>query len=105
MNIVQRAKDRLGGVIAAVVAGIVFCCCGALMTFYLAPSQALDANRIKNLPQMDATYVLTAAPGEDVQPAARVAQGVHDDSFADEHGVVDGVPGLGHELRPVLRRR
>ena len=66
MNIVQRAKDRVGGVIAAVFAAIVFCCCGAMMTFYLAPQQAIEANRIKNAPQMDAAYVFNANPGDDL---------------------------------------
>lgn len=73
MTIVQRARDRIGGVIAAVFAGIAFCCCGAALTFYLAPQQALEANRIKNIPQMDAAYVFQANPGVDLLVSGKLA--------------------------------
>ena len=66
MNIFQQIKDRVGGAIAAVVAAILFCCCGAMMAFYLSPRQALEAKRIADLPQMDAAYVLSAEPGDDI---------------------------------------
>ncbi len=66
MNIFQAIRERIGAVIAAVFGSILVCICGALFTFYLAPQQALEANRIGNLPQMDASYVAAAAPGADI---------------------------------------
>lgn len=66
MNLMQSLKDRAAGVTAAVIAAIAFCCCGAVMTFYLSPRQALQANRIASMPQMDAAYVLDVNPGADI---------------------------------------
>ena len=72
MNFLERFKDRTGGVIVSVIASIIFCCCGAVMAFYISPRQALEANRIANLPQMDAAFVIDAEPGEDLLVSGRL---------------------------------
>lgn len=66
MNIFRILRERIGAVIASVFAAIAFCICGLMFTFFLAPRQALEARRIGNLPQMDASYVTAAAPGDDI---------------------------------------
>ncbi len=66
MNILSSIRERIGVVIAAVIAAIGFCICGALFTFYMAPRQALEASRISNLPMMDAQHVAAAQAGDDI---------------------------------------
>jgi hypothetical protein len=60
----QRIRERIGGVIAAVVGSILACACGAVFTFYLAPQQAIQAGRVSNLPQMDASSIAQAETGD-----------------------------------------
>jgi hypothetical protein len=66
MNIMQNLRDRIGAVVAAVIGALMACVCGAVMTFYLAPRQALEANRIGNLPQMNAEHVSSSAAGTEI---------------------------------------
>lgn len=66
MNIFQLIRDRIVAVISVVFFSVVICICGAAFTFYFAPRQALEANRISNLPQMDAGYVISAPPGTEI---------------------------------------
>ncbi|HNB52036.1 MAG TPA: hypothetical protein PK530_08845 [Anaerolineales bacterium] len=66
MNIFQLIRERIAAVIGVVFFSIVICICGAAFTFYFAPQQALEANRISNLPQMDAGYVVSANPGTEI---------------------------------------
>ncbi|MBK6792010.1 MAG: hypothetical protein IPG80_05585 [Anaerolineales bacterium] len=65
-NLVGTLSNRIGGVIAAIGGAIVLAGCGALMTFVLAPGQAVKASQIAKMPQMDAQYVSAAAPGADI---------------------------------------
>jgi hypothetical protein len=73
MNILQLIRDRIAAVIGVVFFSIVLCVCGAAFTFYFAPQQALEANRISNMPQMDAGTVANAAAGTDVLVAGWLA--------------------------------
>ena len=66
MNILLSLRQRIGVVIASVLAAIFFCASGAFFAFVLAPKQAIEARRISNLPQMDASYVASAPAGEDI---------------------------------------
>lgn len=66
MNIFQLIRDRIAAVLGVVFFSIIICICGVAFTFFFAPQQALEANRISNLPPMDAGYVVSAAPGTDV---------------------------------------
>ena len=66
MNIFQMIRERLSAVIGVVFFSIFICICGALFTFVFGPQQALEANRISKLPQMDAGYVVAASPGSEV---------------------------------------
>lgn len=85
MNLFESLKNRAVEVTAAVVAAVAFCCCGALMAFYLSPQQALQANRIAGLPQMDAGFVAEAEPGEDLLVTGVLAG---NDSALPEQGFV-----------------
>ncbi|MCB9134942.1 MAG: hypothetical protein H6636_05925 [Anaerolineales bacterium] len=73
MNIFQLIRDRIAAVIGVVFFSIIICICGVAFTFYFAPQQALEANRISNLPQMDAGYVNSAAAGTDVLVTGRLS--------------------------------
>ncbi len=66
MNILLSLRQRIGAVIASVLAALFFCGFGAFFAFVLAPRQAIEAQRISNLPQMDANYVASAPAGEDI---------------------------------------
>ncbi|KAA3643280.1 MAG: hypothetical protein DWQ07_22450 [Chloroflexi bacterium] len=59
-------RQRIGGVFAAFAFSAGCCVCGAVMTFVLAPNQALEARRISRLPEMDAVYLTSVAAGEEV---------------------------------------
>ncbi|MFM8876128.1 MAG: hypothetical protein ACKOGC_08655 [Anaerolineae bacterium] len=65
-NIGRTLTNRIGGAVAAVGAAIFLALCGALMAFVLAPGQAVKAANIEKMPQMDAAYVSSAAPGTDI---------------------------------------
>ena len=65
-NIFTTLQNRMSAVIAAVGASALVCLCGALMTFVLAPQQALKAYRVSRLPLMDAPYVASAAPDSEI---------------------------------------
>jgi hypothetical protein len=84
MNIVKVLRERIRAVIAAIVGAIFFCICGSLLTFVIAPGQALEANRIGNLPEMDAAYVAAAEAGDDILVSGRL----EDNPFVDEGGFV-----------------
>ena len=73
MNIFGRIRERIGAVIGAVIGSILACLCGLLFTFYLAPQQKSEANRIEKMPIMDATGVNNAPSGEDVLFTGRLA--------------------------------
>ncbi len=66
MGIFASIRERIGNVIAAVIGSIVLLGCGLLFLFFLAPKQKLEANRIENLPLMDASSVVNAIPGDDI---------------------------------------
>ena len=72
MNLMRTIRERIGAVIAAVLGAAFFCLCGAFFTFYLAPRQALEAGRIRGLPQQDAAYVDSAGPGADILVTGRL---------------------------------
>ena len=65
-NLFGTVRNRIAGVVGAVISAILLAGCGALMTFVLAPGQAVKASRIEKMPQMDAAYVASAAPGTDI---------------------------------------
>lgn len=65
-NIFGTVRNRVAGAFAAVIGGVILAGCGVLMTFVLAPNQAMKASRIEKLPQMDAAYVASAAPGAEI---------------------------------------
>lgn len=66
MGIFASIRERIGNVIAAVIGAVVLFGCGLLFLLYLAPREKLEANRIENLPLMDATSVVNSAPGDDI---------------------------------------
>lgn len=58
---------RRGGCIVMAMALSFACCgCGSLLTFVLAPRQALKAAQVSSIPQMDLVDVQAAAPGTPV---------------------------------------
>lgn len=65
-NIFASLRGRVKAVIGMVIVSLMFCVGGAASTFYLAPKQALNANRISNLPIMDAGFVSSSAAGSDI---------------------------------------
>jgi hypothetical protein len=89
MNLLQSLRERLGAVAAAVIGSILVCLCGALLTFYLAPRQAIEANRIAGLPHMDADYVAAAAPGDDILISG---------TLVDNPALLAGFPLVAYEL-------
>ena len=84
MNIISAIRERIRAVIAAVVGSILFCICGTFLTFVMAPRQAIEANRVGNLPQMDAASVAAAAAGDDVL----ITGSLVDNEIVDEGGYV-----------------
>lgn len=64
LNLRRTLRQRLGAVVAALAASAGCCVCGLLMTFVLAPRQALQASSIARLPVMSAAEVAAAAPGD-----------------------------------------
>ena len=66
MGIFASIRERIGSVVAAVIGAVVLLGCGLLFLLVLAPKQKLQANRIEALPMMDASFVTSAASGEDI---------------------------------------
>ena len=62
-NLISNLRGRVNAVIGVVIAAIALCACGAFMTFYLAPTQAMQAFQISKMPQMTAQTVNDAAAG------------------------------------------
>jgi hypothetical protein len=65
-NLLANLRGRINAMIGVGIASVAFCLCGALMTFVLAPQQALKAYRISQMPLMDAGFVGNAAAGSDI---------------------------------------
>lgn len=65
-NIFSVLRNRAKAVVSSIVISVVLCGCGAVMTFYLAPTQALKAYRISQMPLMDAQSVADAGVGSNV---------------------------------------
>src|SRR5688572_26725947 len=66
LNWRQGLRQRLNAVVAAVAASAGCCLCGFVMTFVMAPRQALHASSIARLPSMGAAEVAAAAPGDTI---------------------------------------
>ncbi len=66
INPLATLRQRLGAALGVFVGAFACCACGLLATFVFAPGQALEAGRIARLPQMDATTVTSAAPGDEL---------------------------------------
>jgi hypothetical protein len=66
LNLRQALRQRLGAVVAALVGSAGCCVCGLLMTFVLAPRQALQASSIARLPVMSPADVSAADPGDTI---------------------------------------
>ncbi|HMZ07705.1 MAG TPA: hypothetical protein PK078_08805 [Anaerolineales bacterium] len=66
LNILGGLRNRASTIIAAIGGAFLMAACGAVMTFVLAPGQAIKASQIAKMPQMDAAYVSLAAPGTDI---------------------------------------
>ena len=66
LNPLRAIRERIGAALA--IAAFSFACCigGLLMTFVLAPRQAVQANRISHLPDMNADSVHTASVGDSI---------------------------------------
>jgi hypothetical protein len=62
-NLISNLRGRVTAVIGVVIAAIALCACGAFMTFYLAPTQAMQAFQISKMPQMTAQTVNDVAAG------------------------------------------
>jgi hypothetical protein len=66
LNPLVTFRRRLRAVFGVFVLSAACCSCGALMTFVLAPGQAIRANRIAHLPVMSAAGVDAAVAGDPV---------------------------------------
>jgi hypothetical protein len=64
LNWRHALRQRLNAVVAAVAASAGCCLCGLVMTFVMAPRQALHASSIARLPLMGLAEVQAAAPGD-----------------------------------------
>jgi len=60
----NRIRDRITGIVAAFIGSIVILGCGLVFTFFLAPKQKIEAQKIENLPLMDALDVNKASLGD-----------------------------------------
>ena len=65
-NLFTILRNRIKAVLGAVTASIAVFACGAVMTFVLAPNQALLAYKISKMPIMTAQSAEAAAPGSDI---------------------------------------
>jgi hypothetical protein len=68
----NRIRERITGVAAAIIGSVVILGCGLVFTFFLAPKQKIEAQRIDNLPLMDAAYVTKSSPGDVVLITGRL---------------------------------
>lgn len=66
MLLLNNLRQRFGGAIFAVIAGIFMFICGAVAAFVISPQQALEWRRIQRLPQMDAASIAAAPIGEEI---------------------------------------
>jgi len=66
MNLFRSIRERVGGVVWAVIGSVILLGCGLLFALVLAPRQKLEAQRIEKLPFMDATTVMQAVAGDDL---------------------------------------
>lgn len=65
-NLFRSTRQRLNVILAVSVLALACCFCGGLMTFVLAPNQAIQASRLSRMPQMDAEMVNDAAAGDPI---------------------------------------
>jgi hypothetical protein len=65
-NLFANLRGRINAGIGVIIATMALCVCGAVMTFVLAPQQALKAYRISQMPMMDAGFVGDSAAGSDI---------------------------------------
>jgi hypothetical protein len=66
MDIFGALRQRIGGVIAAVLGGICFFGMGGFFAFFLSPQQAVEWRRIEALPELTAATYGTTASRADV---------------------------------------
>jgi hypothetical protein len=66
MNPIVALRERMGAALGVFAVSMLCCVMGVLMTFVFAPGQALQANRISRLPQMDAESVNNMFVGDTV---------------------------------------
>jgi len=66
LNPLTAVRRRLGAAFAVIVLSVACFACGAVMTFFLAPRQAVQAYRIARMPVMDAMDVEAAAAGDPI---------------------------------------
>ena len=65
-NPLRMIRERIGAAIGVFVISSICCILGVVMTFFLAPNQAIQANRISRLPVMSLTDVNAAAAGDTI---------------------------------------
>ncbi len=65
-NLFSILRERFKSALTLAVISVSLFGCGAVMTFYLAPRQALQARRISQLPMMNARHVSQAEAGSEV---------------------------------------
>ena len=119
-NPLRALRERIGAALGVFAFSVLCCVIGVIMTFVLAPGQALEANRISRLPLMDAGTVDAASVGDVIlitgilngQPTSvsdfiayggerwtvRISSGVDDDSPSDPTGSWTNVPSVVPEL-------
>ncbi len=66
MNIFARLRERIGGVIAAVVGSGCFLIMGAVLAFFISPQQAAEWRRIDALPDLDPAGLAAIAQGKEL---------------------------------------
>ena len=64
LNPLVALRKRIGAAAGVFFVSLLCCLGGGLMTFVLAPGQALQASRISRLPMMDAQSVKAASAGD-----------------------------------------
>jgi hypothetical protein len=64
LNPLLTIRERIGAAIGVLVVSSICCLLGVFMTFFLAPRQAIQANRISNLPVVSLAEIDSAATGD-----------------------------------------
>jgi hypothetical protein len=68
----NRIRDRITGLVAAIIIAVIVFGCDLVFTLFLAPKQKIEAQRIENLPLMDGTTVNNAKPGDAILASGRL---------------------------------